>query len=79
MTSKDLKQFSAPPKRLLSWEMGTIDVFLRQAEGKYWAIIKDETYPTLDWVTGKTISHRQLRQVARPVREPERADQPELP
>lgn len=55
VTSKDLKEFSAPPKRLFDWEMGTIDVFLRQAEGKYWAIIKDETYPTLDWVTGKTV------------------------
>jgi hypothetical protein len=53
--SKDLKEFSSPPKRLLPWDMGTIDVFLRRAEGKYWAIIKDETYPTLDWVTGKTI------------------------
>jgi hypothetical protein len=55
VTSKDLKEFSAPPQRLLHWDMGTIDVFLRRAEGKYWAIIKDETYPTLDWVTGKTI------------------------
>lgn len=55
VTSKDLKEFSAPPKRLLDWDMGTIDVFVRRAEGKYWAIIKDETYPTLDWVTGKTI------------------------
>ncbi|MET1023979.1 MAG: hypothetical protein ABWX87_06680 [Pseudoxanthomonas sp.] len=55
VTSPDLKTFSAPPKRLLGWEMGTIDVFLRHEEGKYWAILKDETYPTLDWVTGKTI------------------------
>ncbi|MET0290019.1 MAG: glycoside hydrolase family 43 protein [Pseudoxanthomonas sp.] len=55
VTSKDLKTFSAPPKRLLDWEMGTIDVFLRHEEGKYWAILKDETYPTLKWVTGKTI------------------------
>lgn len=55
VTSPDLKEFSAPPRRLLDWEMGTIDVFIRHAEGKYWAIIKDETYPTLDWVTGKTI------------------------
>lgn len=55
VTSKDLKTFSEVPKRLLSWEMGTIDVFIRNAEGKYWTIIKDETYPTLDWVTGKTI------------------------
>lgn len=55
VTSKDLKTFSAPPRRLLDWEMGTIDVFLRHEEGKYWAILKDETYPTLQWVTGKTI------------------------
>lgn len=55
VTSADLKEFSGPPKRLLDWDMGTIDVVVRRAEGKYWAIIKDETYPTLDWVTGKTI------------------------
>lgn len=55
VTSKDLKTFSAPPRRLFDWDMGTIDVFLRHEEGRYWAIIKDETYPTLDWVTGKTI------------------------
>lgn len=55
VTSRDLKTFSAPPRRLLDWDMGTIDVFLRHEEGRYWAIIKDETYPTLDWVTGKTI------------------------
>jgi len=55
VTSKDLKTFSATPRRLLDWEMGTIDVFIRNAEGKYWTIVKDETYPTLDWVTGKTI------------------------
>jgi hypothetical protein len=54
-TSKDLQQFSGSPKRLLDWDMGTIDVLLRRAEGKYWAIIKDERYPTLEWVTGKTI------------------------
>lgn len=55
VTSKDLKNFSDIPKRFLDWEMGTIDVNIRKAEGKYWTIIKDETYPTLDWVTGKTI------------------------
>ena len=55
VTSKDLKSFSAYPERLLPWDMGTIDVFIRKAEGKYWTIIKDERYPTLDWVTGKTI------------------------
>lgn len=55
VTSKDLKTFSEIPRRLFEWEMGTIDVFIRKAEGKYWTVIKDETYPTLDWVTGKTI------------------------
>lgn len=55
VTSKDLKKFSSPPQKLFEWDMGTIDVFIRKAEGKYWAVIKDETYPTLDWVTGKTI------------------------
>lgn len=55
VTSKDLKSFSEFPRKLLPWDMGTIDVFIRKAEGNYWAIIKDETYPTLDWVTGKTV------------------------
>lgn len=55
VTSKDLKTFSKTPRKLFDWDMGTIDVFIRQAEGKYWTIIKDERYPTLDWVTGKTI------------------------
>lgn len=55
VTSGDLRRFSAPPRRLFEWDMGTIDVIVRKAEGRYWAIIKDETYPTLDWVTGKTI------------------------
>ncbi|MBN2485842.1 MAG: glycoside hydrolase family 43 protein [Bacteroidales bacterium] len=53
--SKDLKSFSGPPQRLFSWDMGTIDVFIRKIEDNYYAIIKDETYPTLYWVTGKTI------------------------
>lgn len=55
VTSKDLKTFSETPRRLFDWDMGTIDVIIRRAEGKYWAIIKDERYPTLDWPTGKTI------------------------
>ncbi|WAJ71778.1 hypothetical protein [Catenovulum adriaticum] len=55
VTSKDLKHFSAPPQMLFDWDIGTIDVFIRQAEGQYWSIIKDERYPTLDWPTGKTV------------------------
>lgn len=53
--SKDLKTFSPHPERLFSWDMGTIDVFIRKIDGVYYAVIKDETYPTLYWVTGKTI------------------------
>ncbi len=53
--SKDLKNFSVHPTRLFDWDMGTIDVFIRKIGDQYFAIIKDETYPTLYWVTGKTI------------------------
>jgi len=55
LTSKDLKVFSDPPQRLFPWDMGTIDVIIRKQEDRYFALIKDERYPTLDWVTGKTI------------------------
>lgn len=55
VTSKDLKTFAGPPRRLFPWEMATIDVVVRHAEGRYWAIVKDERYPTLEWTTGKTI------------------------
>jgi hypothetical protein len=54
-TSKDLKTFSDPPRKLFEWDMATIDVILRKEGDRYYAILKDERYPTLDWVTGKTI------------------------
>lgn len=54
VTSRDLKTFSAPPRRLFEWELATIDVIVCYAEGRYWAILKDERYPTLEWTTGKT-------------------------
>lgn len=53
--SKDLKTFEGPPQMLFDWEFGTIDVIIRKVEDTYFAIIKDETYPTLYWPTGKTI------------------------
>lgn len=53
--SKDLKTFSDHPTRLFDWDMGTIDTSIRRINGQYYAILKDETYPTLYWVTGKTI------------------------
>ena len=55
LVSKDLKTFSGPPRRLIDWDMGMIDVIIRKHAGRYHAIIKDERYPTLDCVTGKTI------------------------
>ncbi|MFT4733247.1 MAG: hypothetical protein ACI9K1_000198 [Arcticibacterium sp.] len=53
--SADLKNFEGPPKRLFDWDFGTIDVIIRKVGGSYYAILKDETYPTLYWPTGKTI------------------------
>ena len=54
-TSKDLRTFSDPPRRLFDWDMATIDVILRKEGSRYFAVIKDERYPTLEWTTGKTI------------------------
>src|SRR5690554_576515 len=53
--SKDLKDFDGPPRKLFDWEFGTIDVIIRKIGDTYYAILKDETYPTLFWPTGKTI------------------------
>jgi hypothetical protein len=56
VTSKDMKSFDGPPKRLFpDWDLATIDVIIRPEGGRYHAILKDERYPTLDWPTGKTI------------------------
>jgi hypothetical protein len=35
--------------------MATIDVIVRREGDRYFAILKDERYPTLEWTTGKTI------------------------
>lgn len=53
--SEDLKTFKDPPQLLFDWNFGTIDVIIRKVEDTYYAILKDETYPTLYWPTGKTI------------------------
>jgi hypothetical protein len=54
-TSKDLRTFSDPPRKLFDWDMATIDTIVRRIGDRYYAVIKDERYPTLDWPTGKTI------------------------
>jgi len=56
LTSKDLKTFADTPQRLFpDWEIATIDTFIRKQGNKYFAIIKDERYPSLECTTGKTI------------------------
>ncbi|MEN8155613.1 MAG: glycosyl hydrolase family 43 [Bacteroidota bacterium] len=55
VTSTNLKRFPETPHRLFDWEMGTIDVFIRKIDNRYYAILKDEKYPSMEWVTGKTI------------------------
>ena len=54
VTSRELAEFS-DPKRLFSFDLATIDVIVRRGRDRYYAIIKDERYPSFDWPTGKTI------------------------
>ncbi len=68
--SKDLKTFSDHPTRLFEWDMGTIDVFIRKIGDDYYAVIKDETYPTLYWTTGKTIRISKAPALLGPYSEP---------
>ncbi|MGQ8334937.1 glycoside hydrolase family 43 protein [Sunxiuqinia sp. A32] len=68
--SKDLKTFSDHPTRLFDWDMGTIDVFIRKIGQNYYAVIKDETYPTLYWTTGKTIRIAKAPALLGPYSEP---------
>lgn len=53
--STDLKTFSEPPKRLFDYEMAMIDTIVRRIGDRYYAIVKDELYPSIEWPTGKTI------------------------
>ena len=68
--SKDLKTFSDHPTKLFDWDMGTIDVFIRKVGSNYYAVIKDETYPTLYWTTGKTIRISRAPALTGPYSEP---------
>ncbi|HWB85928.1 MAG TPA: glycoside hydrolase family 43 protein [Bryobacteraceae bacterium] len=70
VTSKDLKTFSDPPLRLFPWEMATIDVSIHRAEGRYYAILKDERYPTPECPTGKTIRISSSANLLGPYTEP---------
>lgn len=68
--SNDLKSFSAPPARLFDWDMATIDVLVRKVGQTYYAVLKDEAYPTLYWVTGKTIRIARSEKLTGPYSEP---------
>jgi len=68
--SEDLKTFSDHPTKLFDWDMGTIDVFIRKVGNNYYAVIKDETYPTLYWPTGKTIRISRAPALTGPYSEP---------
>lgn len=70
VTSKDLVTFSQPPRRFFFWDMATIDVMVRKEGNIYYAIVKDERYPTLDWTTGKTIRICQASNLLGPYSEP---------
>ncbi len=68
--SKDLKSFSDHPAKLFDWDIGTIDVFIRKVGNQYFAILKDEAYPTLYWTTGKTIRISRAPSLTGPYSEP---------
>jgi hypothetical protein len=70
VTSKDLRTFSDPPRRLFSGELATIDTIVRRQGDQYFAIFKDERYPTLDWPTGKTIRISRAPSLLGPYSEP---------
>jgi hypothetical protein len=70
VTSKDLRTFSEPPRKLFTWDMATIDVIIRPEGDYYYAILKDERYPTLEWTTGKTIRTCRSLRLLGPYSEP---------
>lgn len=55
VTSTNLKEFSSPPRKLFTWDFATIDTIIRKEGASYYAIFKDERYPSVEWATGKTI------------------------
>jgi hypothetical protein len=70
VTSKDLKSFPETPRKLFAWDMATIDVNIHKDGNSYYALIKDERYPTLEWITGKTIRISRANSLLGPYSEP---------
>jgi hypothetical protein len=54
VTSKDLRIFSTP-RRLFPFDLATIDVIVRREGDRYFAVVKDERWPSFEWPTGKSI------------------------
>lgn len=54
VTTRDFRAYT-DPHRLFQYDMATIDVIVRRVGARYYAILKDERYPSFDWTTGKTI------------------------
>lgn len=54
ITSRDLKTFTEP-RKLFQFDRATIDVILHRSGDRWYALLKDELYPSFEWPTGKTI------------------------
>lgn len=54
VTTYDFQTFTKA-KKLFDYDMATIDVIIRKVGRKYYAILKDEKAPSMDWPTGKSI------------------------
>ena len=70
VTSADLKTFDGPPRKLFDFDLGTIDTIVRRVGGRYYAVFKDERYPTPEWPTGKTVRVTSGKTMTGPWRRP---------
>jgi hypothetical protein len=70
VTTKDLQKFTEPERLFAFDHMATIDVIVRREGQTYYAIIKDELYPSFDWPTGKTIRIRTSENLTGPWTQP---------
>jgi hypothetical protein len=68
-TSPDLLEFS-PPRRLFAFDRATIDVLVRREGDDYYAILKDELWPTAEWPDGKAIRIASAPRLTGPFGEP---------
>jgi len=69
VTSSNLVTFTEP-RRLFDYNFATIDTIVRREGHRYFAIFKDERYPSFDWPTGKTIRTASSDHLTGPFGEP---------